>query len=200
LSPRNNRRQEANIVAAAVYIAGRPERAAQRLGVSRGQIHRWLAAGTMSHAIYIHVSALARLSGIPTQFLGGEALRDTEFSDSHHVQGSVPSKLKGRSSKSINVLVNPDTRSSVTHPRLRGGEVTDRADRSARLLEHDFERAMNHLSPAAGMARSISVQIDPMDLEGLRWVRSHRFPGGAIKTAIIYPFNDDQNSRPLLRI
>jgi hypothetical protein len=110
--PSNKKREGTNIVAAAVHIAGGPQRVAQALGVSRSQIYRWIAAGTMSHAIYIHVSALAKLSGIRTQFLGGEILSDSDSDspDSQYAEGSIASKLSARSSKPTQLLVNPDRR------------------------------------------------------------------------------------------
>ena len=64
----------------------------------------------MSHAIYIHVSALAKLSGIRTQFLGGEILSDSDSPDSQYAEGSTASKLSARSSKPTQLLVNPDSR------------------------------------------------------------------------------------------
>jgi hypothetical protein len=64
----------------------------------------------MSHAIYIHVSALAKLSGIRTQFLGGEILSDSDSPDSQYAEGSIASKLSARSSKPAQLLVNPDSR------------------------------------------------------------------------------------------
>jgi hypothetical protein len=41
------------------------------LSVSRSQIYRWIKAGSIAHAIYIHVAKLANLTGIDAQFLGG---------------------------------------------------------------------------------------------------------------------------------
>ena len=111
--PSNNKRDGTNIVATAVYIAGGPQRVAQALRVSRSQIYRWIAARTMSHATYIHVSALAKLSGIGTQFLGGEVLSDSDSPDSQNVDGSVVSKRNDRSAKPGRPLVNPDTRTPV---------------------------------------------------------------------------------------
>lgn len=121
--PSNKKREGTNIVATAVYIAGGPRRVAQALGVSRSQIYRWLAAGTMSHAIYIHVSALAKLSGIGTQFLGGEVLSDSDSPDSQDVDGSIASKLNDRSAKPASPLMNPDTRSPVARLARAGAKA-----------------------------------------------------------------------------
>jgi hypothetical protein len=63
--------RQVNVVATAVRIAGGPQRVARSLSVSRSQVYRWIKAGTMAHAIYVHVAKLANLSGIDTQFLGG---------------------------------------------------------------------------------------------------------------------------------
>jgi hypothetical protein len=112
--PSSKKREGTNIVAAAVHIAGGPQRVAEALGVSRSQIYRWIAAGTMSHAIYIHVSALAKLSGIRTQFLGGEILSDSDSPDSQYAEGSTASKLSAHSSKPTQLFVNPDTRLPLT--------------------------------------------------------------------------------------
>jgi len=65
-------RQGANVIAVAVRMAGGPSRVAPLLGVSRSQVHRWIEAGTMSRAIYSHVAALAKLTGIRIEFLGGD--------------------------------------------------------------------------------------------------------------------------------
>jgi hypothetical protein len=121
--PSNKKREGTNIVATAVYIAGGPRRVAQALGVSRSQIYRWLAAGTMSHAIYIHVSALAKLSGIRTQFLGGEVLSDSDSPDSQDVDGSIASKRNDRSAKPASPLMNPDTRSPVARLARAGAKA-----------------------------------------------------------------------------
>jgi hypothetical protein len=121
--PSNNKRDGTNIVATAVYIAGGPQRVAQALRVSRSQIYRWIAAGTMSHAIYIHVSALAKLSGIGTQFLGGEVLSDSDSPDSQDVDGSIVSKLNDPSAKPASPLVNPDTRSPVARLARAGAKA-----------------------------------------------------------------------------
>jgi len=121
--PSNNKRDGTNIVATAVYIAGGPQRVAQALRVSRSQIYRWIAAGTMSHAIYIHVSALAKLSGIGTQFLGGEVLSDSDFPDSQDLDGSIVSKPNDRSAKPGRPLVNPDTRSPVARLARAGAKA-----------------------------------------------------------------------------
>lgn len=121
--PSNKKREGTNIVATAVYIAGGPRRVAQALGVSRSQIYRWLAAGTMSHAIYIHVSALAKLSGIGTQFLGGEVISDSDSPDSQSVDGSIASKLNDRSAKPASPLMNPDTRSPVARLARAGAKA-----------------------------------------------------------------------------
>jgi hypothetical protein len=121
--PSNKKREGTNIVATAVYIAGGPRRVAQALGVSRSQIYRWLAAGTMSHAIYIHVSALAKLSGIGTQFLGGEVLSDSDSPDSQSVDGSIASKLNDRSAKPASPLMSPDTRSPVARLARAGAKA-----------------------------------------------------------------------------
>ena len=63
--------RQVNVVATAVRIAGGPQRVARSLSVSRSQVYRWIKAGTMAHAIYIHVAKLANLTGIDAQFLGG---------------------------------------------------------------------------------------------------------------------------------
>jgi hypothetical protein len=120
---RSNKRDETNIVAAAVHLAGGPRRVAPALGVSRSQIYRWLAAGTMSRAIYIHVSGLAKLSGIPAQFLGEEVLSDSDSPDSQYVERAIASNLNERSSKPTNLLVNPDTRSPVAHLARAGAKA-----------------------------------------------------------------------------
>jgi hypothetical protein len=65
-------REEVNVVAAAVRIAGGPKRVAEMLSISRSQVYRWINARTMANATYIYVAKLARLSGIQTQFLGGD--------------------------------------------------------------------------------------------------------------------------------
>ena len=65
-------REEVNVVAAAVRIAGGPKRVAEILSISRSQVYRWINARTMANATYIYVAKLARLSGIQTQFLGGD--------------------------------------------------------------------------------------------------------------------------------
>jgi hypothetical protein len=121
--PRNNQRVGTNVVATAVHIAGGPQRVAQHLGVSRSQIYRWLAAGTMSHAIYVHVSALARLSGIRTQFLGGEVLGENEVADPQYVAGAVAAKPKSRYSKATKLLVKPDSRSPVARLKHAGAKA-----------------------------------------------------------------------------
>jgi len=121
--PSNKKREGTNIVATAVYIAGGPQRVAQALGVSRSQIYRWIAAGTMSHAIYFHVSALAKLSGIGTQFLGGEVLSDSDSPDSQYVERAIASNLNERSSKPTNRLMNPDTRSPVARLARAGARA-----------------------------------------------------------------------------
>jgi hypothetical protein len=121
---RNGKREGANIVATAVHIAGGPRRVAQALGVSRSQIYRWLAAGTMSHAVYMHVSGLARLSGIRTQFLGGEVFSYSDSSDSSpYVEGSVDSKPDKHSTKSSKLLMNPDTHSPVARLSQAGAKA-----------------------------------------------------------------------------
>jgi hypothetical protein len=63
--------RQVNVVATAVRIAGGPQKVARSLSVSRSQVYRWIKAGTMAHAIYIHVAKLANLTGIDAQFLGG---------------------------------------------------------------------------------------------------------------------------------
>ena len=65
-------REEVNVVAAAVRIAGGPKRVAEMLSISRSQVYRWINARTMANATYMYVAKLARLSGIQTQFLGGD--------------------------------------------------------------------------------------------------------------------------------
>jgi len=65
-------REEVNVVAAAVRIAGGPKRVAEMLSISRSQVYRWINARTMANATYVYVARLARLSGIQTQFLGGD--------------------------------------------------------------------------------------------------------------------------------
>ena len=117
------KREGTNIVAAAIHVAGGPRRVAQALGVSRSQIYRWLAAGTMSRAIYIHVSGLAKLSGIPAQFLGGEVLSDSDSPDSRYVEGAIASNLNERSSKPTNRLMNPDTRSPLARLARAGAKA-----------------------------------------------------------------------------
>ena len=117
------KREGTNIVAAAIHVAGGPRRVAQALGVSRSQIYRWLAAGTMSRAIYIHVSGLAKLSGIPAQFLGGEVLSDSDSPDSQYVERAIASNLNERSSKPTNRLTNPDTRSPVARLARAGAKA-----------------------------------------------------------------------------
>ena len=117
------KREGTNIVAAAIHIAGGPRRVAQALGVSRSQIYRWLAAGTMSRAIYIHVSGLAKLSGIPAQFLGEEVLSDSDSPDSQYVERAIASNLNERSSKPTNRLMNPDTRSPVARLARAGAKA-----------------------------------------------------------------------------
>jgi hypothetical protein len=77
----------------------------------------------MSHAIYIHVSALAKLSGIGTQFLGGEVLSDSDFPDSQDLDGSIVSKPNDRSAKPGRPLVNPDTRSPVARLARAGAKA-----------------------------------------------------------------------------
>ena len=119
----SKKREGTNIVAAAVHVAGGPRRVAQALGVSRSQIYRWLAAGTMSRAIYIHVSGLAKLSGIPAQFLGGEVLSDSDSPDSQYVERAIASNLNERSSKPTNRLMNPDTRSPVARLARAGAKA-----------------------------------------------------------------------------
>ena len=119
----SNKRDGTNIVAAAIHIAGGPRRVAPALGVSRSQIYRWLAAGTMSRAIYIHVSGLAKLSGIPPQFLGGEVLSDSDSPDSQNVDGSIVSKRNDRSAKPGRPLVNPDARSPVARLARAGAKA-----------------------------------------------------------------------------
>lgn len=120
----NNKREGTNIVATAVYIAGGPQRVAQALGVSRSQIYRWIAAGSMSHAIYVHVSALARLSGIRTQFLGGEILGDSDSPNSQDGDASVVSKLNDPSAKPTRLLVSPDMRSPIARLAHAGAKAT----------------------------------------------------------------------------
>jgi hypothetical protein len=119
----SKKREGTNIVAAAIHVAGGPRRVAQALGVSRSQIYRWLAAGTMSRAIYIHVSGLAKLSGIPAQFLGGEVLSDSDSPDSQYVERAIASNLNERSSKPTNRLMNPDTRSPVARLARAGAKA-----------------------------------------------------------------------------
>jgi hypothetical protein len=63
---------DANVVAAAVRILGGAQKVANSLGVSRSQVYRWIKARSMARATYMHVAKLARLSGIDTDFLGGE--------------------------------------------------------------------------------------------------------------------------------
>ena len=121
--PSSKKREGTNIVAAAVHIAGGPQRVAQALGVSRSQIYRWLAAGTMSHAIYIHVSALAKLSGIRTQFLGGEILSGSNAADSENAEGSIASKPGVPPSKLTKVLANPDARSPIARLTRAGAKA-----------------------------------------------------------------------------
>jgi hypothetical protein len=65
-------REEVNVVAAAVRIAGGPKRVAEMLSISRSQVYRWINARTMANATYMYVAKLARLSGIQSQFLGGD--------------------------------------------------------------------------------------------------------------------------------
>ncbi len=67
-------REEVNVVAAAVRIAGGPQRVAKLLQISRSQVYRWMNARTMANATYVYVAKLASLSGIQTQFLGGDGL------------------------------------------------------------------------------------------------------------------------------
>jgi hypothetical protein len=118
-----NKRDGTNIVAAAVHIAGGPRRVAQALGVSRSQVYRWLAAGTMSHATYIHVSALAKLSGIRMQFLGGEILKDSASADSQSVEGGIASNPNERPSKPTKLFMNPDTRSPIARLTRAGAKA-----------------------------------------------------------------------------
>jgi hypothetical protein len=65
-------REDVNVVATAVRIAGGPKRVAEILCISRSQVYRWINARTMENATYIYVAKLARLSGIQAQFLGGD--------------------------------------------------------------------------------------------------------------------------------
>jgi DNA-binding transcriptional regulator YdaS (Cro superfamily) len=65
-------RQNVNLVAAAIKIAGGVSKVAKELGVSRPTVYKWIAAGTMSEAPHHCVMALSKLSGIPPEQLGGE--------------------------------------------------------------------------------------------------------------------------------
>jgi len=114
----DNKTKEANVVATAVHIAGGPRRVSQHLGVSRSQVYRWVAAGTMSHAIYLHVSALAKLSGIRTNYLCGEILGDAEISYFQNGHTPVASKPKRNTAKPDATIAKPDAPSAVARLRL----------------------------------------------------------------------------------
>jgi hypothetical protein len=78
----------------------------------------------MSHAAYIHVSGLARLSGIRTQFIGGEVVSYSDSSDSSpYVEVSVDSKPNKHSTKSSELLMNSDTQSPVTRLSQAGAKA-----------------------------------------------------------------------------
>jgi len=86
-------RGSANVIAVAVRIAGGPSRVAPLLGVSRSQVHRWIEAGTMARAIYMHVAALAKLSGIKIEFLGGDASPNGSVQISNgHLEATVATR------------------------------------------------------------------------------------------------------------
>jgi transcriptional regulator with XRE-family HTH domain len=71
-----------SIVGSVVRVNGGAAEVARRLGVSRSQVYRWIAAGTMWRATYCHVAALAALSNIDATFLA----RDPATTPSIHPQ------------------------------------------------------------------------------------------------------------------
>ena len=61
-----------NMVAAAVKICGGTTEVSRKLGVSRKTVYRWVVTGDMKTALYKHVVALSKLSGIPPEQLAGD--------------------------------------------------------------------------------------------------------------------------------
>jgi hypothetical protein len=120
-------RDEVNVVAAAVHIAGGPQRVAKLLQISRSQVYRWMSARTMANATYVNVAKLASLSGIQTQFLGGDGLG---LSAPELLMGGSPvtstdqnsDRKQGRDAIDLRVGRKPERRSESangSHPRSR---------------------------------------------------------------------------------
>jgi len=106
--------RQVNVVATAVRIAGGPQKVARSLSVSRSQVYRWIKAGTMAHAIYIHVAKLANLTGIDAQFLGG----NVSIADLKQAR-----KLRARQANS-----NGDSGSGNDHGPFRRAQAVDKGD------------------------------------------------------------------------
>jgi hypothetical protein len=113
---------DANVVAAAVRILGGAQKVANSLGVSRSQVYRWIKARSMARATYMHVAKLASLSGIDTDFLGGESSLSSSVRESN-------GKVTVRSGK----LAAAQTSAAVSrgHRAARTEEATNGAKRSA---------------------------------------------------------------------
>ena len=119
-------RDEVNVVATAVRIAGGPQRVATLLQISRSQVYRWMNARTMANATYVHVARLANLSGIQTQFLGGDGLG---FGAPGLHKGGTPiaeqnsDRKMGRDAMNIRAARKPERRSeSANGSHLRSQE------------------------------------------------------------------------------
>jgi hypothetical protein len=65
-------RRRVNMVAAAVELAGGVAKVSREIRVSRQTVYNWIEAGTMATALYKHVVALSKLSGVPVDQLAPE--------------------------------------------------------------------------------------------------------------------------------
>ncbi|MGO9058199.1 MAG: YdaS family helix-turn-helix protein [Candidatus Binataceae bacterium] len=74
---RGGRRQQVNLVEAAVEVAGGVTAVARKLGVSRQAVYNWIAAGHMMDVTYRYVAGLSKLSGIPIEQLTREPRSDS---------------------------------------------------------------------------------------------------------------------------
>jgi len=69
---RGGRRQQINLVEAAVEIAGGVTAVSRKLGVSRSAVYNWIAAGHMLDVTFRYVLGLSKLSGVPIEQLARE--------------------------------------------------------------------------------------------------------------------------------
>jgi|HubBroStandDraft_6_1064221.scaffolds.fasta_scaffold1214085_1 hypothetical protein len=93
---------DANVVAAAVRILGGAQKVANSLGVSRSQVYRWIKARSMARATYMHVAKLASLSGIDTDFLGGESSPNSSARESNGKAAVRAGKLAATQNSAAN--------------------------------------------------------------------------------------------------